>query len=106
MDDLRLVLTDKPGLVKNVSIIPGISDHDGAIIVDTTLKAILNRKPSKANCEKIKENAALFSRTYVREVPEQSTQDNWNQLKNHFKSTIDSIPSKLSSTRNNFTYQG
>ena len=52
MDDLRLVLTDKPGLVKNVSIIPGISDHDGAIIVDTTLKAILNRKPRKANWEK------------------------------------------------------
>ena len=32
---LDLFCTNKPGLAKHTSVIPGKSDHDGVIIVDT-----------------------------------------------------------------------
>ena len=53
---LDLFCTNKPGLIKDVTLIPGFSDHDGVVIVDTFIKAEINKKPrlsillwSKAN---------------------------------------------------------
>ena len=40
----------------------------------------------------------------MKEIPKKNTHNNWNQLKNYLKSTLDSIPSKLSSKRNNLPW--
>ena len=42
---LDLFCTNKPGLIKYVILIPGFSDHDGVVIVDTFIKAEINSKP-------------------------------------------------------------
>ena len=44
---LDLFCTNKPALIKNIDTIPGISDHDGVIIVDTAVRAQLNKKPQR-----------------------------------------------------------
>ena len=105
---LDLFCTNKPGLVKNVSVIPGISDHDWVIIVDTALKATINKKPkrriplwNKANWDKIKSEALKFSAQFVKTAHTRSVQENWKEFTDYTKSTIKSIPSKLSSTRHN-----
>ena len=41
---LDLFCMNKPGLMKNIDTIPDISDHDGVIIVDTAVRAQLNKK--------------------------------------------------------------
>jgi hypothetical protein len=43
VDDL--FCTNKPSLVKDVSLIPGFSDHS-FIVVDTTLSPVVNKKPA------------------------------------------------------------
>ena len=48
---LDLFGTNKPGLVKSVYGI-GISDHDGSIIVDTALRALINKKNKNPPVEK------------------------------------------------------
>ena len=46
---LDLLFTNKPGLVKEVSILPGLSDHD-TVLVDTYLHINPNhKKPKKIN---------------------------------------------------------
>ena len=51
---LKSILTysapTNPGLMKNVTAVSGTSDHDGVIIVDTALKATINKKPKRLSC--------------------------------------------------------
>ena len=44
---LDLFCTNKPGLIKNISLVPGISDHNGVVVVDTLLRAEINKKPRR-----------------------------------------------------------
>ena len=64
---LDLFCTNKPGLVKNTSIIPGISDNNGVITVDTNIKATTSKKLrrritlwNKANWDQLKDDAIIF----------------------------------------------
>ena len=44
-----LYISNRPALAKSVDTVPSISDHDGAIVVDSNILAVLNQKtPMKA----------------------------------------------------------
>ena len=108
---LDLFCTNKPGLIRNIALVPGISDHDGVIIVDTHLKAVLNKKPrrpiplwSKANWDDLKQQTEKFSTEFTASCNAKSVQENWDSFSNHIKSMQEKIPSKLSSTRYNLPW--
>ena len=108
---LELFCTNKPGLVKNISLTPGISDHDGVIVVDMALKAVINKKPqrriplwSKANWEKLKEDARSFASEFLNGCSDRSPEENWAAFKSHMKTAQSAIPSKLSSERTNLPW--
>ena len=91
---LDLFCVNKPGLIKNVSVIPGISDHDGAVIVDTSLKATINKKPrrkiplwSKANWQELKAKTVVFSNKYLDECTTRTVQENNNATMKYLKDT-------------------
>ena len=64
---LELFYTNKSSLVNSIHTIPGISDHDGIILADMSIKAVVNKKPprkapiwSKAKWSEIKDEWTLF----------------------------------------------
>ena len=108
---LDLICVNKPGLIKNVAVIPGISDHDGIAVVDTSLKATINKKPrrkiplwSKADWPEIKRKTTTFAAKYVTECSSRSVQENNNIILKFLKELLDSIPSKLSTVRHNLPW--
>ena len=108
---LDLFCVNKPGLIKNVSVIPGISDHDGAVIVDTSLKATINKKPrrkiplwSKANWQELKAKTVVFSNKYLDECTTRTVQENNNATMKYLKDTLENLPSKMSSSRYNLPW--
>ena len=108
---LDLFCFNKPGLVKHVSLIPGISDHDGVIIVDTAIKAAFNKKPkriitmwSKADWNHLKKEAASFCTEFLNTCGTRNVQENWEILCTHMKTWKELIPSKPSSTRFNLPW--
>ena len=44
---LELFCTNKSSLVNSIHTIPGISDHDGIILADMSIKAVVNKKPPR-----------------------------------------------------------
>ena len=44
---LELHLTNNPSLVRNCSIAPGFSDHDGMIVTDTDIQHVFNKSPPR-----------------------------------------------------------
>ena len=64
---LELHLTNNPSLVRNCSIAPGFSDHDGMIVTDTDIWPVFNKSPPRkvplyksADWNLINEKAELF----------------------------------------------
>ena len=106
---LDMFCTNKPSFVKSIDTIPGISDHDGIILVVMCLKAQVNKKSqrkvpiwSKANWDAMKEDTKSFSAKFVEDAASRSVEGNWSCLVDHIK-VIQSkhIPTKLSSSRHN-----
>ena len=64
---LDLFITNRPALVKHISTVPGVSDHDGAIIADNDVITDYNNRESrkifvfsKARWQKMREDVADF----------------------------------------------
>ena len=85
-NNLDLFFTTNPSLVKNSTVVPGISDHD-MVVTDCELRPIYNRpKPRKT-----------FSQNTV--------ETNWCLFKDFVHSTIqDLVPSKNETTRYNLPW--
>ena len=106
---LDLFCTNKPSFVKSIDTIPGISDHDGIILVDMCLKAqvnkILQRKVpiwSKANWHAMKEDTQSFSANFVEDAACRSVEGSWGCLVDRIKVIQRKhIPTKFSSFRHN-----
>ena len=69
---LELHLTNNPSLVRNCSIAPGFSDHDGMIVTDTDIQPVFNKSPPRkdplyksADWNLINEKAELFKENYL-----------------------------------------
>ena len=89
---LDLFCTNKPSFVKTIDTIPGISDHDGIILVDMTLKAQINKKPqrivpvwSKADWDSMKTETIAFCDDFIRMGKDRSVETNWELLASHLK---------------------
>ena len=103
---LDLYCTNKPGLVKYYTTIPGLSDHE-AIIVDSDLKPEYTKKTprkvysySKADWTSIKQEMNDFTTGYLESLPSLSVEDGWSMFKTKLQSTIDKyIPSRMTSSR-------
>ena len=110
---LYLFLTTNPTLVKRVSILPGISDHDIVQIQVNTSAKILFQKPrsislyKKANWNGMKQSLEAYHQDMLESGKYSSL--NAVQLWSDLQSTLTSltnifIPLKLSSTRNNLPW--
>ena len=108
---LDLFCTNKPGLIKEVSLIPGFSDHDGIVIVDTFIKAEINSKPrhriplwSKADWDQIKKIAASFRDSYLKSCSSKCVDENWAAFTEHIKAIKDLVPTRLAPTKFNLPW--
>ena len=85
---LELHLTNNPSLVRNCSIAPGFSDHDGMIVTDTDIQSVFNKSPPRkvplyksANWNLINEKAELFKENYlVLSCKSSSVETNWKKI--------------------------
>ena len=68
-----LYITNRPALAKSVDTVPSISDHGGAIVVDSNILAVLN--------EKMPMKACIFSKAQ------------WNSMKTDETNVYISFPS-------------
>ncbi len=109
---LDLFCITNPSLVKAINTIPGISDHDGIILVDMYIKPQINKKPrrvvhiwSKANWDSIKEDTRTFYSSFLEDALNRSLEENWGYIVNYFTTMRSKyIPSKLSSSRYNVSW--
>ena len=105
---LDLLFTNKPGLVKEVSILPGLSDHD-TVLVDTYLHINPNHKKprkinqwSKANWNSMKEEASSFQEEYLASAAGKPVDQRHDFLLEFLDNLIAKyVPQKVSSTRRN-----
>ncbi len=108
---LDLFFTNKPGIVRSMHTIPGLSDHD-IPVADCDLKPSINKKqPRKlfqfhrANWDSIRAATLTFAENFLAEYKDRSVDMNWRMFVDHIKSSMDKfIPSKLSSTRYNLPW--
>ena len=108
---LDLFCTNKPGIVKNMHTIPGISDHD-IPLADCDIKPRYTKKPprkvynyKKADWDMLREEAKSFTADFLTDHRDRSVEENWSNFKKHIETTMDKhIPSKLTSTRHNLPW--
>ena len=92
---LDLYITNRPSLVKSISNVPNISDHEAAIIVDSNIRPVfIKSKPrsyhlfSKADWTKMKEDINSFSPKFLNSVNDKSVNENWTEIKTVIQNTI------------------
>lgn len=103
---LDLFCSNKPGLVKHIVTIPGISDHD-IIMADCSLRAYIPRKPprkiklySKADWINIHNEMREFKDIFLVEAGNRSPEQNFELLKDKIEKTLNKyVPSKMVSSR-------
>ena len=108
---LDLFCTNKPGLVKSVHIIPGISDHE-IVLVDCDFRARINKKHSRkfhlwsrADWPTIKQKLTEFQEEFLASCHLKSVEDNYKELKSQIETLMNlHITSKMSSTRYNLPW--
>jgi len=108
---LDLYCTNKPGLVKSNTTIPGISDHE-IIVTDSNLRPEFQKKtPRKifkykeANWETIRKETEAFTKKFLDEMEQHTVDENWGRIKEHLSQTMEThIPSKMSTTRYSFPW--
>ena len=108
---LDLFMTNKPALVKEVSVLPGISDHD-IVVVDTKHRMDINRKAprnikqwSKADWERIKTDTVNYQQTFLQEATERSVEENYSHFQNFMNTIMKKyVPEKPASSRRNLPW--
>ncbi len=104
---LDLFCLNKPGLLKATHVLPGISDHR-IILADCDLKPVIHKKPprkihlwSKADWEKLKEQARQFKTNFLASYTSRSVDENYKEFKAFIDNILDKlVPSKMSSKQN------
>ena len=108
---LDLFFTTNPSLVKVVSVLPGISDHD-MVMVDLEINPITSRptprkihKFKSADWHEIKAETAKFSESFLAACSKNSVEVNWSIFKKHMLlMTSKFVPSKTLSSRSNLPW--
>ena len=105
---LDLFFTNKPSLIENITVIPGISVHD-TMVVDTALTITPNvklprkiRQWSKIDWDKVKEEVTTYRDTYFHKARNHSVDENYKSFQDFIMGIINKyVPCKMSSTRRN-----
>ena len=108
---LDLFFITNPSLVKSVSVLPGISDHD-LVVVDLDVQPIMAKptprkiyKFKSADWQKIKEETGHFSESFLVSCNTNSVEKNWSIFKQHMRlMTSKFVPSKILSSRSNLPW--
>ena len=103
---LDLFLTNKPGLVKSCTVIPGLSDHD-IDLTDCNVRAVSVEKPprvifiwGKADWDKIRSSLKDFKDKFLTICHHRTVEYNCSDLHSFITKVMDeNIPTKLSNTR-------
>ena len=100
---LDLFCSNKPGLIKSVSVIPGVSDH-GFVVVDTVLKPLLSKKTprkilrwSRADWASIKQSTVDFTKNTIQSGL--GVEELYTSFMDHVKSLERFIPATWSRVR-------
>ena len=111
-NNLDLIFTSHPALVKNTKVTPGISDHD-IVVMDIDLKAQTRKtKPRKVylykrgNLDGLKDNLTQSVTDFMTKNPQDhSVEDNWSLFKDMIISAMDRfIPSRQTKTRHSLPW--
>jgi hypothetical protein len=103
---LDLYCTNKPGLVKSITTIPGFSDHD-FLIIDSAIQGETSKKPprklyrwNKANWDDMRTETNSFAGKYTAESTGRSVQQNYTAFRTHIQHIIEKfVPSGWSRSR-------
>ena len=105
---LDLCFTSRPGIVQKTTTAPGFSDHDHMVVMETSLKATINKKKprevyqyKKTNWDTIRQKIEEKALYYWTSLPSENTvSTNWKAFKDMIRTTIDeNIPKKTISKR-------
>ena len=97
---------NKPSLVKSITSLPGISDHN-IVLADCKLKPSIITKPqrkiyqwSKADWRSLREQTVVFAEDFLASATTRSVNENYIKFRTYLEEVIENkIPSKLSSKR-------
>ena len=103
---LDLFCCNKPSLVKSITSIPGISDHN-IVLADCKLKPSIITKPqrkiyqwSKADWHPLREQTVVFAEDFLASATTRSVNENYIKFRTYLEEVMENkIPSKLSSKR-------
>ena len=103
-----LFCINKPDLVKEVSVIPGLSDH-AMVVIDTHLSLNINHKIprrinqwSKADWEKIKSETITYQEVFLRDGLSRTVSENYRAFQEFIMGIISKyVPQKWASARRN-----
>ena len=109
---LDLYITNKPSQVKSIYNVPNISDHEGAIVVDSNIRPVINKKKphtyhlfSKADWPAIREDLKAFSVTFLQTHSTRTVDENWEVSKTAIKTAIDKhVPIRTSKAKSQQTW--
>ena len=99
---LNLFFTNKPTLMKSVTAIPGISDHE-IVLADCDIRLTINKRAPryihqwrKADWEKLKSETVAFGNQFLEESSSRSVSENYTTSKKFIQTIIDQhIPKRL-----------
>ena len=106
---LDLVFASRPTLIKEVTIAPGMSDHEIVVFSINCLRASINKKKPhkiflfhKGDISGLRDQLQQFQQLFIESNPLQnSVEHNWQMLKDAITTaTTKHIPTKLSKSRN------
>jgi hypothetical protein len=103
---LDLYCTNRPGLIKSLNTVPGISDHN-IILADSDLQAKLTKKPkrcikqwSKADWDTIRSETTAYRDEFLTNYQQRDVETNYNDFCNHINNvTTKHVPTKTRGTR-------
>ena len=103
---LDLFCCNKPSLVKSITSIPGISDHN-IVLADCKLKPSIITKPqrkiyqwSKADWHSLREQTVVFAEDFLASATTRSVNENYIKFRTYLEEVMENkIPSKLSFKR-------
>ena len=104
---LDLYFTNRPSLARHVAAVPGISDHDCAILADAYLSPVINSAParrvwvwSQANWAKMRRKVQAFATDFLAEYLSCSVDQNWQRIEDCLNKTMtECIPTRKAATR-------
>ena len=110
LNTLDIFLTNRPTLINRCESIPGISDHESAVFLETHVTAKTAKPPrrkihlwKRGDFDQIRQEIKSFS-THLQEhhSPNSTVDDLWKMIKSKIEEVIDKhVPSKMTSSRYN-----